>query len=83
MKKIGFLAVAAAVVAGCTSQPPVDRNPVVLNTPQGDVTCLLYLEDQVLWDSAVSRPDQMSAEAADALCIEEGHRRLALRRNGG
>lgn len=77
MKPVWTVAVLAALplVAACAPKD-METDPVVLQTPQGAVTCQLYTRSQVLWDRSIHRPETMDVETADALCIAEGKREL-------
>ena len=73
--KILALPTLALALAGCTSPSQFETAPVVLETPQGPVTCQLYTKADVSWDRAIDRPETMNVQQADALCRNEGIRR--------
>ena len=68
-------ATAIVFLSGCISPEDYETTPVEVSTPQGIVTCQLYLHDRVIWDRAIHRPETMSVAAADAACVAEGKRR--------
>jgi hypothetical protein len=71
-----LLALGGTMMSGCVPNPvDFETPPVVLNTPEGDVTCQLYRADVVTWDRAINRPGTMSVETADALCKDAGRDR--------
>lgn len=76
-KIAGFITIslAAAALSACTPKD-YETPPVTVDTPQGPVVCQLYLKSMVQWDRAISRPDNMSVAAADAVCIEAGNEAL-------
>lgn len=76
IRQIAVLAVVAAALTGC-DKTEFETTPVTVTTPQGDVTCQLYRHDMVMWDTALSRPADMTDEVANNACIEEGERRKA------
>ena len=73
--KLPLLAAFVAALSGCATPESYETVPVVVETPQGPVTCQLYLRSQVVWDRAIDRPDSMGVTQADNYCIAEGQRR--------
>ena len=62
-------------LSGCVGGPEAyETEPVKLNTEKGIVTCQLYTKERVIWDRAIDRPDNMSVQEADAICLAEGLR---------
>lgn len=66
------LALGAGLLAACTPRE-METTPVKVETAKGTVTCQLYTRDMVYWDRAIHRPDSMTADQADAVCIAKGH----------
>jgi hypothetical protein len=75
--KLPLLVASVAALSGCVSPENYETVPVVVETPQGPVTCQLYNLNRVSWDRAIDRPDSMGVTQADDYCIAEGKRRLA------
>lgn len=73
--KITTLPILALVLSGCGSPVEYESDPVVVQTPQGPVTCQLYSTSIVAWDRAIDRPAAMSVKTADTYCLNEGARR--------
>ena len=73
--KITALPILALALSGCSSPVEFETEPVVVQTPQGAVTCQLYTPGIVAWDRAIDRPATMSVKAGDAYCLNEGARR--------
>lgn len=71
--KIALTIVATAIIAGCTPKN-FETAPVTVDTPQGPVVCQLYTKNLSDWDRSVSRPEGMSVQAADQICVAEGKR---------
>ncbi len=73
MKKVillgGLLGLSACVPAGM-----FETEPVNVPTSKGTVTCQLYTEDMVWWDTSISRPRGMSQKEADDICYDVGLR---------
>lgn len=76
-KLIVFALPAIFVLAGCVDPKDYETTPVKVSTSKGVVTCQLYTQERVLWDRAIDRPESMSVKEADAVCVNEGNRRLA------
>jgi len=74
--KLPLFAAFVAALSGCATPESYETVPVVVETPQGPVTCQLYLRSQVVWDRAIDRPDSMGVTQADNYCVAEGQRRL-------
>ena len=67
---------AFVVVSACTLNPRAyETTPVEVATAKGTVTCQLYTPDLVVWDRAIDRPENMSVEEGDQVCLAEGKRR--------
>jgi hypothetical protein len=75
--KLVLLLVVAFGLTGCIDPKDYESEPVEVSTPEGIVTCQLYTKERVLWDRAINRPETMSVEAADAVCMQEGQRQAA------
>ncbi len=73
--KISAAIACAAALSGCVPSQSYESAPVQVQTSQGVVTCQLYTKDIVLWDRALSHPTEISAQAADQVCTDEGKRR--------
>jgi hypothetical protein len=69
--KIGFALVSVAVVAACTPKS-FESEPVMVQTPEGAVTCQLYTKSLTDWDRSVDHPATMSVAVADSYCKREG-----------
>ena len=72
-------AASAVIVTGCVGgidKASYATDPVQVQTEQGVVTCQLYRHDRVIWDEAIDFPKSMSLQQADAVCQDEGFRRL-------
>lgn len=65
-------------LTGCISPQNFESEPVEVRTPEGLVTCQLYTKERVIWDRAIDRPETMSVEVADQVCIAEGTRLMDL-----
>lgn len=67
-----------AIVAACIPSPKdLETTPVQVQTSKGVVTCQLYRQDRVTWDRAIDFPaTKMSVPEADAICQQEGLRRI-------
>lgn len=76
MSKARFLALAAVMAAAACSPKQFETDPVTLDSPQGPVVCQLYTKTRLDWDRAVTHPDAMPVETADAMCEAEGVRRM-------
>ncbi|MDR9482074.1 MAG: hypothetical protein RI538_04735, partial [Salibaculum sp.] len=74
MKSMAILAT-AVFVSGCVDPKSMETTPVQVSTSHGTVTCQLYTRSQVTWDRAIDRPDSMSVDEADEICLAEGKRR--------
>lgn len=73
--KLGILALTAVSLSACVGSPrQYETTPVEISTPKGNVTCQLYTREQVIWDRAIARPNNMSTTEADNYCIAEGRR---------
>jgi len=72
-----FMACAALGVAACISPQDYETTPVEISTSKGLVTCQLYSPGRVSWDRSINRPENMSVQEADNVCISEGNRILA------
>ena len=73
------LAAAAATLAACIPNPEdYETAPVQVTTDRGIVTCQLYTRERVIWDRSIHRPETMSVEAADDVCVSEGKRLAGL-----
>jgi hypothetical protein len=76
MSKIKYLVIPLALgVSGCLSAVNYETEPVVVSTAQGPVTCQFYTRQQVTWDRSIARPEEMSVQVADAICVNEGLKR--------
>jgi hypothetical protein len=75
---LSLLGAILAQVSGCT---PADfeTDPVTLTTDMGDVVCQLYSNKTVVLDRAIHMPHAMHVGEADALCRQEGERRMKNR----
>ncbi|RJE80673.1 hypothetical protein [Paracoccus sp. JM45] len=71
MYKIGFALISAAILAACTPKD-FESEPVMVETPQGTVTCQLYTKGLTDWDRSIDHPADMSVADADAYCKREG-----------
>jgi hypothetical protein len=69
--KIGFALISAAVLAACTPKD-FESEPVMVETPEGAVTCQLYTKGLTDWDRSVDHPATMSVAVADSYCKREG-----------
>lgn len=65
----------AAFLMGCSPRA-LETRPVVVDTEMGPVTCQLYTLEEVYWDRAIERPENMDVDAADDVCRAEGWRIL-------
>ena len=66
------------VLAACLDPRDYESEPVTVPTAQGPVICQLYTRERVIWDRAINRPERMSVEMADSICIAEGKRQAGL-----
>jgi len=76
---LGLALGSMVLVTGCAAsldKASYATDPVQVETDQGVVTCQLYRHNQVLWDEAIAKPASMTIEEADAVCLNEGYRRL-------
>ncbi len=81
MSKITLALASASAIAltGCVGgidKATYATEPVQVETDKGIVTCQLYREDRVIWDEAIDFPKSMTLQQADAVCQDEGYRRL-------
>ncbi len=67
------LVLAGAFLSAC-DRTSYESNPVIVPTNYGDVTCQLYTKNTVWWDESISRPQTLSEEAADDICLEVGRK---------
>ena len=74
-RKAPLFILAALGLSACISPEAYESDPVEVDTPAGVVTCQLYTKDLVIWDRAIDRPENMTVEIADAICVNEGQRR--------
>jgi len=74
MPRIFFVCTLSAALLAACSPASFETDPVQVQTPTGTVTCQLYTRSMTDWDRAISRPDSMSADAADAICRAEGRK---------
>ena len=71
--KCCVLLAALGPVAGCIQDPrDYETDPVTVTVAKGTVTCQLYTRQMVYWDRATDWPRSMSADEADAVCLEQG-----------
>lgn len=61
------------VTAACSPQS-METAPVHVETAKGTVVCQLYTTEVVYWDRSIARPDKMTTQEADAICIERGRK---------
>lgn len=62
-------------LAACSLDPRAwETAPVMVDSPQGAVTCQLYTKELVSWDRSIDHPANMSTGTADAYCRAEGKR---------
>lgn len=73
--KATIVVAAGALLLGC-DRSEYETAPVALKHRAGTVTCQLYTVDRVMWDHALTFPDELTKEEADAICTAEGERRL-------
>ncbi len=71
IRKPVFSLIAVAALAACTPRN-FESPPVMVDTPQGPVTCQLYTSGLTDWDRATNSPAGMSVAEADAYCEREG-----------
>ncbi|UWQ15554.1 hypothetical protein K3556_06665 [Aliiroseovarius sp. M344] len=83
MMRIGLIVLASAVVLSGCVRSSYESTPVEVNTPKGKVTCQLYTPERVQWDEAIAKPDTMSKQEADNICIEQGAKQLETYRSLG
>jgi hypothetical protein len=76
IKNALIMGVAVTGIAACVSPRDYETTPVQLQTEQGIVTCQLYSLNRVDWDRSINRPETMSVEQADSICVNEGYRIL-------
>lgn len=69
-----YLLILTIGLAGCSPRF-YESAPIYVYTPQGEVVCQLYTKEEVLWDRSINRPDSMSVQKADNICINEGYSR--------
>ncbi len=63
------------LATACTISPKAyESAPVTVQTSKGAVVCQLYTKEIVEWDRAIQRPQSMSIEEADNICLEAGRR---------
>jgi len=74
--KILLVTSAGFALTACMDPESYETPPVKVTTDSGVVTCQLYTRKRVLWDRAIHRPESMTVKAADAICVEEGKRRV-------
>ncbi len=73
-KTVIFGAIGAfSILSACVSPAAFESAPVQVQTAQGVVTCQLYTIDMVEWDRSVARPEGMTVEQADQICINKGY----------
>lgn len=73
-----MIASVVLLFAACALDPrEYETTPVTVQTAAGPVTCQLYTHEQVVWDRATARPENMDVETADELCRQEGQRQKA------
>ncbi|WP_073130578.1 hypothetical protein [Palleronia salina] len=73
-----LLLLAPLLLAACIADPDQIESPEIeVVTDQGTVTCQLYTLRNTLYDRAVLRPASMTDRLANAICRDEGERRLA------
>lgn len=78
IRNLALATAGLAALSACSLDPKqYETTPVTVQTAAGPVVCQLYTKDMVRWDRAISRPDSMSVETADAICLEEGRRQKA------
>ncbi|GLK65423.1 hypothetical protein F8A10_08390 [Paracoccus kondratievae] len=66
---------ALLLLTACSIDPKdYESQPVTVQTAAGPVVCQLYTKNIVRWDRAITRPDNMSVETADQICVNEGLR---------
>ena len=76
---MGLALGSSVLVTGCVGgldKASYATDPVQVETAKGVVTCQLYRHNQVLWDEAIAKPASMTIDEADAVCVNEGYRRL-------
>tara|TARA_B100001059_G_C17823629_1_gene579931 strand:- start:1366 stop:1608 length:243 start_codon:yes stop_codon:yes gene_type:complete len=78
MNKFLSLSLLGATLAQVSACTPADfeTDPVTLTTDIGDVVCQLYSNKTVVLDRAIHMPRAMHVGEADALCHQEGERRM-------
>jgi len=72
--KISAVSLGALLMIAACTPASMETDPVTVETDQGPVTCQLYTRELVLWDKALSRPVDMTDEAANEICRGEGRR---------
>lgn len=71
LRQFSALALTCAISASCS--PKMFESPVVLVASGHDwVACQLYTKELSAWDRSVRRPDNMSTDDADKICVREG-----------
>jgi hypothetical protein len=60
---------------GACSPRDLETQPLEVSTAEGIVVCQLYTTDLVYWDRSVGRPEGMSSQEADAVCVDAGRQR--------
>jgi len=78
MNKFLSLSLLGATLEQVSACTPADfeTDPVTLTTDMGDVVCRLYSNKTVVLDRAIHMPHTMHVGEADALCRQEGERRM-------
>lgn len=71
MKKLIALA-ALLGLSACAPSGMFESEPVNVPTTKGVVTCQLYTEDVVWWDTSIARPRNMPQQEADDICYNIG-----------
>lgn len=62
---------AIAALSAC-SLKDFESEPVVVDTPAGQVTCQLYTQSMTSGDRAIDAPAGMAIPTADSYCKQEG-----------
>lgn len=78
MSRSGFFIVNLLILPSCAvfSLEQFETEPVRLETPSGLVLCQLYTRALTVWDRSIDRPETMAVDDADAMCEQEGLRRV-------
>lgn len=74
--KIAFAVAAFGAVSACVTPEQFESEPVIVNSPQGPITCQLYTKNDLSWDRSIDHPGTLSVKAADTYCRNEGARIL-------